>query len=107
MQLLTDTLKREFAAQGSVASKKAEFIMVIAKYFCPWNGWTWFAAEWNPITETFFGYVNLGDDLTAELGYFSLEELEELEGPLGLKVERDQYWTPRSLKLVIEKRGHI
>ena len=28
-----------------------------------------------------------------ELGYFSLDELEQLQLPMGLKVERDLYWS--------------
>jgi hypothetical protein len=81
--------------------------MVIAKFFCPWNAFTWFAAELEADTSICFGYVNLGDDQNAELGYFDLRELEELLGPFGMKIERDLHWTPRSLRLVIEKRGHI
>jgi hypothetical protein len=107
MELLTQDLKQQFAKQGDTSTKEAEDILVLAKFFCPWNAFTWFAAEWYPDTNIFFGYANLGDDTNSELGNFSLKELEELEGPFGMKVERDIYWVPRSLRLVIEKRGHI
>jgi len=39
----------------------------------------------------FFGYVN-GHCL--ELGYFSLNELQAVCGPLGLPIERDFGFTP-------------
>ena len=38
-----------------------------------------------------FGYCHLGDDEMAELGYVRLSELEELQLPFGLKIERDLY----------------
>jgi hypothetical protein len=37
------------------------------------------------------------DGLVKELGYFSLSELEEVRGPLGLPIERDLYWQPKTL----------
>ena len=40
----------------------------------------------------FFGVVR-GFEL--EWGYFALEELQSVRGPLGLAIERDLYWTPK------------
>jgi hypothetical protein len=45
--------------------------------------------------DTFFGLV---DGLEKELGYFSLSELQSVRGPLGLPIERDLYWRPKTLK---------
>ena len=42
------------------------------KYFHALSGWTWYASEYDPENERFFGLVN-GFEL--ELGYFSLREL--------------------------------
>ena len=39
----------------------------------------------------FFGLVC---GMERELGYFSLAELQSVRGPLGLRVERDLYFTP-------------
>jgi hypothetical protein len=33
-----------------------------------------------------------------ELGYFSLSELEGVTGPMGLPIERDLHWQPKTLK---------
>jgi hypothetical protein len=107
MELLTEDLKKQFAKQGDTSAKESQDIMVLAKFFCPWNAFTWFAAEWFPETNICFGYVNLGDDTMAELGNFSISELEELVGPFGMKIERDLHWIPRSLWLVMEKKGRI
>lgn len=46
-----------------------------------------------------FGYCHLGDDEMAELGYVMLSELENLELPFGLKIERDLYM-PKDCDLI-------
>jgi hypothetical protein len=62
------------------------------KFFTPWSNWTWYACEYDPEEKVFFGYV---EGLEKEWGYFSLQELESVRGPWGLKVERDMYFSPR------------
>jgi hypothetical protein len=37
-----------------------------------------------------------------ELGYFSLKELKEVKGPMGLPIERDLYYEPKSQKELME-----
>jgi hypothetical protein len=63
------------------------------KFFTPWSNWTWYATEYSD--GMFFGLV---DGLVKELGYFSLEELESIKGPFGLRIERDLYFQPAKLK---------
>ena len=63
----------------------------VVKYFTPDADWTWYATEYDPESRLFFGLV---DGFEKELGYFSLDELEQLRGPFGLPVERDLYWKP-------------
>ena len=43
----------------------------------------------------FFG---LAIGLEIELGYWSLAELEQVRGPLGLPIERDLYFEPLTSK---------
>ena len=64
------------------------------KYFTPDAGWTWYALEYSPQERLFFGLV-VGLDV--ELGYFSLDELYEIRGKLGLPVERDMWFLPTRL----------
>jgi hypothetical protein len=62
---------------------------VIAKYFFPIGSTIWYALEYNPKENEFFGYiVKSGHN---ELGYFELEELEYVTID-GLRVERDLDW---------------
>lgn len=64
------------------------------KFFTPDSNWTWYASEFNG-EDIFFGLVS---GMEVELGYFSLKELEEAKGPLGLPIERDLYFEPKTLK---------
>ena len=58
------------------------------------DGYTYFDGE-----DIFFGLVS-GFEL--ELGYFSLSELESVRGPLGLPIERDLYFEPKTLQDLFE-----
>ena len=62
---------------------------VYAKFFHPASSWTWDALEYDPKDKMFYGLVN---GYVKELGYFSLQELEEVSGPMGIRIERDKYW---------------
>ena len=66
----------------------------MVKFFCPWNNWTWYATEFNPAEGRFFGLIE-GHEL--ELGYWSLDEMAEVRGPWGLKIERDMHYRPATL----------
>jgi hypothetical protein len=107
MKLLTKEIERDFEAQGLTDDMGPEDIKIIAKFFCPWGAASWFAVEYDPDDRIFFGYANLGDDDNAELGEFSLDELEDLKGPGGLTIERDLYFGEHTLKEVMDTKGHL
>lgn len=69
---------------------------VICKFFLPWTKWTWYGIEFDGV-DLFFGYV-VGD--YNELGYFRLSEINSVEGPYGLKAERDLYFKPQPLSVI-------
>lgn len=64
------------------------------KYFTPDSSWTWYVIEYDPTQRLCLGLV-IGH--VPEVGYFSLDELEEVRGLMGLPIERDLYWTPTPL----------
>ena len=68
------------------------------KFFTPDSNWTWYASEFDG-EDIFFGLVS---GFEVELGYFSLSELESVTGPLGLPIERDMHFQPKSLKELME-----
>ena len=62
------------------------------KLFTPDSNWTWYIIEFSKADRsTCYGYVQ---GLDSEFGYFTLEELESIHGPLGLAIERDLSFTP-------------
>lgn len=100
-KLLTKELERKLPPLYS--QEDADDPVVVAKFFSPYNGWTWYATEGgvSPATGrfTFFGFVR---GFEGELGYFDLEELEAATVFGGVPaVERDLYWTPMPLSAVI------
>jgi Protein of unknown function (DUF2958) len=64
------------------------------KFFTPTSNWTWYGIEYDPVERRFFGLV---DGFEKELGYFTLDELESVKGPLGLGIERDLWFKPTRL----------
>lgn len=100
MKLVTKALEKKLPPLYAVEKEKDP--MVIVKFFTPWSNWTWYCLEYDPGERIFFGYV-VG--LNKEFGYFSLDELESLRGPYGLKIERDLYWEPIPLSKV--KNGQV
>ena len=76
------------------------------KIFDPTGTWTWFATEFDG-EDTFFGLV-IGHE--AELGYFSLKELQGVRADFGLRLERDLHFEPKTLREIrveYRKRGYI
>jgi len=68
------------------------------KLFTPDSNWTWYIIEFSKSDRnTCYGYVRGFED---ELGYFTLEELESVHGPLGLAIERDLSFTPTPLTTI-------
>jgi len=77
--------------------------VVYVKYFTPSSSWSWFATEGEPVLdesgkEVDFKFFGLVDGYEKELGYFVLSELEEVRGPMGLPIERDLHFKPKTLE---------
>ena len=98
MKLLTKEIESVIPEIGSQDGKSNDAIVHV-KFFTPDSNWTWYATEYDPQNRLFFGFV-IGFE--REWGYFSLSELESSTGPLGLPIERDLHFTPKSLKEALE-----
>jgi hypothetical protein len=92
MKLLPQEIREILPPLYSQEDKNGKAV-VYAKYFCPSSSWTWYATEFDG-QDTFFGLV---EGFEKELGYFNLSELESITGPMGLPIERDLYWKPKTL----------
>ena len=73
------------------------------KLFTPDSNWTWYIIEFSKADSTCYGYVQ---GLESELGYFTLEELESVHGPLGLAIERDLSFIPTPF-ITIQKSENV
>ena len=97
MELMSGEVRAVLPALYSQEQKGLEAVAPV-KYFIPDAGWTWYATEFDG-EDLFFGLVS---GYEVELGYFSLTELESVRGGLGLPMERDLYYQPKSLKEIQE-----
>jgi hypothetical protein len=102
-------MKLEFDASkipGFGRGEKLQHIatMVPVKFFTPSSSWTWYVIEFDPKTRECYGLVC---GFEKEFGYFSLDELESVVGPMGLGVEVDKWWTPKSLEAVMKAEGML
>lgn len=122
MKLLTKELLRRIPPLYSAENEQDP--LVVCKFFMPDGAFTWYVIEGStrekegcgfgvncnhqPLSEydpqrddiLFLGYVT---GLEPELGYFTLSELQEIRGTLGLPVERDRYFKPCRLSQVRAK----
>jgi len=103
MKLLTQEIRKKLPALYSQEDKGGEAIVYV-KFFSPdSNPWTWYITEGQPVmdevgNEADFQFFGLVYGFEKELGYFNLKELQSVRGPLGLPIERDLYWKPKTLK---------
>lgn len=103
MKLLTKALLKEFAKQGDTDDMRPENIKIIAKFFNPAGAGNWYAAEYDPTREVFFGFVSIFNDPACdELGYFPLSDLKDYKGPLGIGIERDLHFGEHMLREVMD-----
>ncbi len=72
------------------------------KLFLSDNNFTWYIIESSIDDDICYGYV-VG--LENELGYFSLNELEDIKGSLGLGIERDLSFKPTLLSVIKASDG--
>ena len=95
VELLSQELRQRLPALRS--QETISDPIVHAKFFTPDSNWTWFVTEGSPEGDDFifFGYVCGFEE---EWGYFSLNELESVRGPLHLSIERDLFFRPAPIR---------
>ena len=97
MKLLPDVLRTKFKKYPLYSQDgKGLKAKVIAKYFS--YGSTWLATEGEPNEDDFifFGYVQINNQ-DWEWGYFSLNEMEQINKHFGFSIiERELYTDPET-----------
>ena len=96
MKLLTKEILERLPKLGETNGQSDPTVQV--KFFTPDAQWTWYGIEFDG-EDSFFGYV---EGLENELGFFSLSELRQVRGALGLPVERDKFFKPCALSKVMK-----
>ena len=91
---LLDQATRERLPQLYANEELGLAALALVKFFTPDTSWTWYASEFDG-DDIFFGLVS---GLEVEFGYFALSELDEIRGPLGLPIERDLHFEPKTLQ---------
>ena len=99
MKLLTQEIRKLLPPLYAQDGKGGQ-AMVYLKLFTPDSQWTFYATEFDG-EDTFFGLV---EGHEKELGYFSLSELAKIRGPLGLPIERDLHFKPRTLSEIAPEK---
>lgn len=100
MKLLPQSIRQALLRNGRLrlqfqedGEAEPDFLPVV-KLFTPDGSCTWLLSELDPEDpDIAFGLCDLGMGCP-ELGSVSLSELESVRGKLGLKIERDLYFTP-------------
>ena len=95
MKLITKDIRGKLVAnfQANANGGSTDFKPIL-KLFVPWGSGTWLFTELDEEAGRLFGLCDLGQGFP-ELGYASLEEIESIRGPGGLRIERDMYFNPQ------------
>lgn len=101
MKLLTKELLARFAKLGR--QENSSDPIVVAKFFNPCGAGTWYATEYDPASQEFFGFVSIFGDWNDEWGSFSLADLESYRGQFGIGIERDLYFDEKPISQVVPK----
>jgi hypothetical protein len=86
MKLLTKELTAKLNRAGYAGTKP------ICKLFTPWGRATWLITGIED--GILYGYADLGMGCVEWGGIDSVESLQAIRGPFGMKIERDLYWEP-------------
>lgn len=97
MKLIAKEIEALLLAAPLYSQEQAENPPILVKFFTPWTNWTWFVVEGEKRPDGDWEFFGMVHGFEKELGYFKLSELESLEGPGGLRVERDRYFTGHHL----------
>ncbi len=102
MKLLPKEIREQMPPLYSQDGKGGKAVVYV-KYFTPSSSWSWYITEGEPVlsesgTEIDYKFFGLVFGHEKELGYVLLSELEEVRGPMGLPIERDLYFKPKTLE---------
>ena len=94
-ELITEEIAKRVPPLYANDGKGLDAIAKVHLFSCLSN-WDWYMSEYDPDTKTGYGLV-IGFE--EELGYFSLDEMQEINNSYGFNfIERDEHFTERPLR---------
>ena len=99
MRLMTKTLEKAFSKFPIGSQDNDPDPWIIAKFFSIISNHRWFATEYDPKNQLFFGWVTSTSEPEGEFGYWSLADLDIKMGQLPY-VERDLFFKKQRLSSV-------
>lgn len=99
MKLVTAQMEKILAKYPLYSQEeKGKEADILFKFFAPVGASTWYILEGEKQGDdyNFFGIVFNGEE--NEYGYFSLNELQRIRLPFGLRIERDLNFSPCKVK---------
>src|ERR1051326_6763444 len=96
MELLTPQQREQMLTNGRAneGREESEDFAPVVRLLCPWNEAVWLLTELDPNDpDIAFGLCDLGMGFP-ELGTVRISELEAIEGPHGLRIQRDEGFVP-------------
>jgi hypothetical protein len=99
MKLMTKAITEKAQKQYPLGSDMNQ--KVVAKFFDPCGSWGWYVMNQDPNDPDYLWGIVKGNEV--EMGSFSLSELESIERPFGLKLERDLHFQEMTAQEVWDK----
>ena len=104
--MITKAILKKLPKLYSTENIPNEGKTVVCKYFSPVGSWTWYVIEGEEKRNgdiLFWGYV-VGNE--KEFGFFSLDQLNKIRLPYGLKIERDLHFKDVPLIDILKGRNY-
>lgn len=90
MKLLTKEIEKRLESHPLYSQEeKGGDAVVIAKFFNPCGAGTWWVLEGEKREDGDWLFFGIAEIYEREYGYFTLKELESINLPFGLTIERD------------------
>ena len=91
MKLMTKEITHKAQEQYPLGSDM-DNQFIVAKFFDPCGTWSWYLMNQDPDDSDYLWGIVKGNEI--EVGSFSLSELQNYKGSLGIGIERDLYFMP-------------
>ncbi len=99
MKLITKAIAKQLSKYPMYSQdSKGEDAIAVCKFFNPCGSQTWYILEAEQIGNDYRFFTLFESNYGREYGYVMLSELEAIRLPFGLRIERDIYFTPCTIR---------